>query len=126
MKFFFIPLACIFASGFSHASENWPRFRGPNGAGGADSSIPVVWGKSDYRWQLQLQENGHGSPAVWGNLVFLNSAADKGGVRDAMMKLKRDEMMPILEGFVTLSSTHDKNRLSKKDLAEKVGDETVA
>jgi len=30
--------------------------------------------KADYRWILPLQENGHGSPAVWGERVFLNSS----------------------------------------------------
>ncbi|MBT3637503.1 MAG: PQQ-binding-like beta-propeller repeat protein [Opitutae bacterium] len=84
MKVFFVSLACIFASGLAHASENWPRFRGPNGGGNAESSIPAVWEKSSYRWQLPLKENGHGSPAVWGNRVFLNSSADKGQTRKVL------------------------------------------
>ena len=81
MKFLIASLAFAFLSGLAHASENWPRFRGPNGAGGAESSIPAIWEKSSYRWQLPLKENGHGSPAVWGKLVFLNSSADKGKTR---------------------------------------------
>jgi outer membrane protein assembly factor BamB len=84
MNFSFFPIACILASGFAHASENWPRFRGPNGAGSAESSVPAVWEKSSYRWQLPLKENGHGSPAVWGNRVFLNSSADKGQTRKVL------------------------------------------
>ena len=84
MKSLFVSLACIFASGLAHGSENWPRFRGPNGAGGAESSLPAAWEKSSYRWQLPLKENGHGSPSVWGNLVFLNSSADKGKTRKVM------------------------------------------
>ena len=84
MKFFLASLACIFASGLAHASENWPRFRGPNGGGGSESSIPAVWEKSSYRWQLPLKENGHGSPVVWGNRVFLNSSADKGQTRKVL------------------------------------------
>ena len=35
-------------------------------------------GKSDYRWSLDLEEEGHGSPSVWKNRVFLNTATDKG------------------------------------------------
>ena len=81
MKFLFASLAFAFLSGLAHGAENWPRFRGPNGAGGAESSVPAIWEKSSYRWQLPLKENGHGSPAVWGNLVFLNSSADKGKTR---------------------------------------------
>ncbi len=81
MKALLAALACILIAGSAHASENWPRFRGPNGAGGADFAIPPAWEKSSFRWELALDENGHGSPAVWGDLVFLNSAADKGKTR---------------------------------------------
>ena len=45
MKFFFIPLACTLFAGFAHASENWPRFRGPNGAGGCRIIRPRGLGK---------------------------------------------------------------------------------
>ena len=81
MKALLAALVCILTAGSAHASENWPRFRGPNGAGGADFSIPPAWEKSSFRWEVALDENGHGSPAVWGDLVFLNSAADKGKTR---------------------------------------------
>ena len=81
MKALLAALACILTAGSAHASENWPRFRGPNGAGGADFAIPPAWEKSSFRWEVALDENGHGSPAVWGDLVFLNSAADKGKTR---------------------------------------------
>ena len=81
MKALLAALVCILIAGSAHASENWPRFRGPNGAGGADFAIPPAWEKSSFRWELALDENGHGSPAVWGDLVFLNSAADKGKTR---------------------------------------------
>ena len=81
MKALLAALVCILTAGSAHASENWPRFRGPNGAGGADFAIPPAWEKSSFRWELALDENGHGSPAVWGDLVFLNSAADKGKTR---------------------------------------------
>ena len=81
MKALLAALVCILIAGSAHASENWPRFRGPNGAGGADFAIPPAWEKSSFRWEVALDENGHGSPAVWGDLVFLNSAADKGKTR---------------------------------------------
>ncbi|MAK47248.1 MAG: hypothetical protein CMI24_08385 [Opitutae bacterium] len=65
----------------SSASENWPRFRGSNGDGRADFTIPPVWEKSSYRWSLEMKEEGHGSPSVWGELVFLNSSGNKGKTR---------------------------------------------
>jgi len=76
-----LTLGCTLFAGLLQATENWPRFRGPNGAGGSESSVPASWEKSSYRWAIPLQENGHGSPAVWGNRIFLNSSADKGKTR---------------------------------------------
>lgn len=62
-------------------SENWPRFRGNNGDGYSDCNIPHQWNESSYRWSLKLDEPGHGSPSVWGELVFLNSSTDQGKTR---------------------------------------------
>ena len=81
MKTFYlfgISLVLFIGSAFS---QNWPRFRGPNGSGGSDSSIPSKWDNSSYRWSVKLDENGHGSPSVWGKRVFLNSSAEKGKTR---------------------------------------------
>ena len=77
MKFFLPSFLFLFAQIISSASENWPRFRGNNGDGRADFTIPPVWEKSDYRWSLDLEEEGHGSPSVWKNRVILNTATDK-------------------------------------------------
>lgn len=72
----------LFALSFSlFCSENWPRFRGNNGDGYADFNIPTEWKESTYRWSLSLHEEGHGSPSVWKNSVFLNSSTDKGKTR---------------------------------------------
>ena len=84
MKTVLLSLAFALSSGFAESSENWPRFRGPNGAGNSEASVPALWDKSSYRWALPLKENGHGSPAVWGNYVFLNSSADKGQTRKVL------------------------------------------
>ena len=71
MKFFLPSVLFLFAQIISSASENWPRFRGNNGDGRAAITIPPVWEKSDYRWSLDLEEEGHGSPSVWEKRVFL-------------------------------------------------------
>ena len=69
MKLFLPVVFFLFAQTISSASENWPRFRGNNGEGRADFTIPPVWEKSDYRWSLDLDEEGHGSPQ-FGKTVF--------------------------------------------------------
>tara|TARA_B100001123_G_scaffold384886_1_gene458022 strand:+ start:1144 stop:2403 length:1260 start_codon:yes stop_codon:yes gene_type:complete len=61
--------------------NNWPRFRGHNGAGTADFSIPAKWTDDTVRWETELPGEGHGSPAVWGDKIFLNAARAKGTER---------------------------------------------
>ena len=56
----------------------WPRLRGPNGAGLADAAgIPVQWTEADYRWKVTLPGGGHSSPVVWGDRVFVTCADEK-------------------------------------------------
>jgi outer membrane protein assembly factor BamB len=57
-------------------AANWPRFRGPNGAGiAADKNIPVKWSeKEGILWKTALPGVGHSSPVVWGDRLFLESA----------------------------------------------------
>ena len=64
------------------AGENWPRFRGPTGAGHSDEKgFPVRWTEDDYAWKTKLPGLGHSSPSVWGDHVFLTCAVDEGRKR---------------------------------------------
>jgi outer membrane protein assembly factor BamB len=72
---------CLLVSVFATTStaDNWPRFRGPNGSGVAESaSIPTKWTQSDLAWKTQLPGTGHSSPVVWGGNVYVTSASEKG------------------------------------------------
>ena len=59
------------------SADNWPRFRGPNGAGIAkDKDIPVEWSANNgVLWKAAIPGEGHSSPVVWGNHIFLQSAS---------------------------------------------------
>ena len=81
MKGFFVLATVILSQALCEASENWPRFRGNNGDGSAESKIPSKWEQKHYRWSIPLEENGHGSPSVWGERVFLNTSVAKGKTR---------------------------------------------
>lgn len=55
--------------------QEWTRFRGPNGSGvSAATSVPVEWTDDDYNWVLPLPGEGHSSPVVWGERLFLTSS----------------------------------------------------
>ena len=54
---------------------DWPRFRGPNGAGISEATtIPVRWTEKEYNWTVNLPSSGHSSPVLWGRRIFLTCA----------------------------------------------------
>ncbi|MGI9240064.1 MAG: PQQ-binding-like beta-propeller repeat protein, partial [Verrucomicrobiales bacterium] len=65
------------------AGENWPRFRGPMGAGEAPPSVvlPDDWSPEATRWTSQLAGTGHSSPVIWEGKIFVTSAIDRGRQR---------------------------------------------
>jgi outer membrane protein assembly factor BamB len=77
----FLLLCWLLAGAEPAAADNWPRFRGPNGAGtAADKDIPVKWSEKDgVLWKVKLPGMGNSSPVVWGNKLFIQSAT--GGER---------------------------------------------
>jgi outer membrane protein assembly factor BamB len=58
--------------------ENWPRFRGPTGLGyTVEQNLPVEWGGPQGKnvvWKSALKGEGHASPVVWGDAVFVATA----------------------------------------------------
>lgn len=74
--------ASLLLSITTHAQENWPRFRGPKGAGVADNDhrLPEVWDtEKNVKWVTSIRGWGWSSPVVWGNKVFLTGGySDKG------------------------------------------------
>lgn len=54
-------------------AENWPQWRGSRGDGSsAESNVPVRWSTSDnVAWKVEVPGQGHASPIVWGDRVFL-------------------------------------------------------
>ena len=68
-------LVMLVTGGFAGASD-WPRFRGPNGAGqGQGDAIPAAWTDADHNWKVKLAGSGSASPVVIGNRIFVTSAS---------------------------------------------------
>ncbi len=57
-------------------AENWPAWRGPRGDGSSlDPNPPLHWSStSNVLWKTSLPGEGHSSPIVWGDRVFLTTA----------------------------------------------------
>lgn len=69
---FLIALAAMPAS-----AQEWARFRGVNGEGVSTAkTIPTQVTANDYKWKIPLEGMGHSSPVIWGDQVFITSAAE--------------------------------------------------
>ena len=56
----------------SSLAQEWSRFRGPNGTGiSSAQDIPSSFSLSDADWRLRLQGQGHSSPVLWKDRVFV-------------------------------------------------------
>ena len=58
-------------------TENWPIWRGPRGDGSSlETSVPTKWNGTtgeNIAWKVEIPGNGHSSPVVWGDRIFLQS-----------------------------------------------------
>jgi outer membrane protein assembly factor BamB len=68
------------------AASDWPRFRGPNGAGiSADTGVPVEFGeKKNLHWKVEIPGAGNSSPIVSKQRIFLQTASDNGRERQLL------------------------------------------
>ena len=56
------------------ADHNWPRFRGPNGAGrGVAQGLAEEWSTANTLWSVTLPGSGHSSPVVWQDKLFVTA-----------------------------------------------------
>src|SRR6185437_9527330 len=63
-------------------ASDWPRFRGPNGAGiAADKNVPVKWTTDNILWKTAIPGVGHSSPIVHAGRVYLQSSSTDGKER---------------------------------------------
>jgi outer membrane protein assembly factor BamB len=68
------------ADGVADSNRYWPQWRGPLGTGVAkDAKPPVEWSENkNIRWKTELPGNGHSTPIIWGDRIFLTAAIPYG------------------------------------------------
>lgn len=107
------------------ASRYWPQWRGPQANGVAPlAQPPVHWSETNnLRWKIPLPGQGHASPVVWGQAVFVVAAVPVGepqapvyddapGVHDSVPVTRRHQFM------VMAIDRRDGRRLWTKTLRE--------
>jgi len=59
--------------------ENWPAWRGPRGDGTSlEKDVPVNWSATEsIVWKVPIPGKGHASPIVWGDRIFVVTAAEE-------------------------------------------------
>ncbi len=78
LKWLFVIWAIL--SALVSQGQQWSRFRGPNGQGISDAkTIPVKWTEKDYNWKVKLPGEGHSSPVLWGDKLFVTGGDQQAG-----------------------------------------------
>ena len=55
------------------SAEDWPAWRGPRGDGTSlELAVPTHWNETEnISWRAEIPGNGHASPIVFGDYLFL-------------------------------------------------------
>ena len=78
-------------------AEDWPQFRGPTGLGySPDTTLPIEWGGTENTnvvWKSPLVGEGHASPIVSGNRLFVCTARWPESVTDRKLTIPEHHVL---------------------------------
>ncbi len=73
-----VTCALLLATPAKPAGE-WPQFRGPDGQGHFNGKLPLTWSEQqNVRWKTAIHGKAWSSPVIWGNQIWLTTAAPNG------------------------------------------------
>ena len=104
------------------AGGDWPRFRGPNGAGASDAAgLPIEFGPDkNVVWKTKVPI-GKSSPVIVGSRIFL-TAHD--GDQRLVLCLDRDSGRELWRRSITAPRTEHRNKLNDAAAPTAVSDGT--
>ena len=73
-------LILLLSSSLIAQQPNWNQFRGPDGNGKTTASgLPLTWSDTEnVRWKTAIHGKGWSSPVMWGDHIWLTTAAEDG------------------------------------------------
>ncbi len=106
-------LFCLLAS--SASAENWPGWRGPRGDGTSlEKNVPISWDGAEGRnvaWKVAIPGEGHASPTVWGDRIFVVSCLPETKAR-VLISLDRRTGRQLWQKTVVESPLESKHSLN--------------
>ena len=96
-------------------AENWPGWRGPTGDGiSSEKNLPTRWSKTEnIAWRKPIAGEGHSSPIVWGDRVFLTTSLTEKHER-RLLCLNRRNGKTVWERVVLRSAPETIHRLNSR------------
>jgi outer membrane protein assembly factor BamB len=94
-------------------AEDWPGWRGPRGDGtSAETGLPIRWSATEnVAWKVPVPGNGHSSPIVWGDRVFVTTCLPQDQARQLLCLDRRDGKL-MWQRTVLTSKLERKHRLN--------------
>lgn len=91
LRILIIILGCLILIGIQSVSaQNWPQWRGPSASGSVPSgNPPIEWSEQkNIKWKTKLPGEGQSTPAIWGDNIFITTAAssESGNVSRGIVK----------------------------------------
>jgi outer membrane protein assembly factor BamB len=84
-RFLALAVGCVFSLHLLPdlaAEPDWSDWRGPTRDGhSTDPNLPTQWSADDIEWKVPLGGEGHSSPCVWGEQIFLTRSDNRGAQR---------------------------------------------
>ena len=97
-------------------AKYWPRWRGPSGQGLIDGDgYPTRWSATEnVLWRVAVPGSGNSSPIVWGDFIFVTTAAPEGKSRGIVAFRRADgkQLWQALAPEAHPESAHRKNGLA--------------
>jgi outer membrane protein assembly factor BamB len=77
--YFILGSMLLISNGAASQSDNWTQFRGSRSNGLAETeNIPLKWDESVIKWKREIHDEGHSSPVVFENQIWVTTAKDDG------------------------------------------------
>lgn len=105
------------------ADKYWPNFRGPEYTGVApQGNPPITWSEaSNIKWKIELPGRGSGSPIVWGDRIYLQTAIKTDRTAEETAEKKTTPVQFVSTGEVMVAQAESAPAAEPRDRERRRG-----